>query len=111
MDTRKFILKAEHLKLLRHANWQWENCEFGAPGIDCKRPYGNSSVIRDMIKILDIKDAFSDPDDDEVREEIESSLRNLHAELEDALAIIFQTQSFELGEYVGTQYRDGWRKV
>jgi hypothetical protein len=30
----------------------WDDCEFGAPACDCKRPYGNSDVYGDMAEIL-----------------------------------------------------------
>ncbi len=52
MDKKKFEVKLEHLKLLKRAYVRWEDCEFGAPSIDCKRPYGNSSVVEDMFEIL-----------------------------------------------------------
>ena len=38
MDKKKFEVKLEHLKLLKRAYVRWEDCEFGAPSIDCKRP-------------------------------------------------------------------------
>jgi len=30
----------------------WYGCETGAPGLDCKRPYGNSDVEGDVCEIL-----------------------------------------------------------
>jgi len=36
---KRFELKEEHLKLLRNMNVSWDECEFGAPAIDCKKPY------------------------------------------------------------------------
>lgn len=50
---RKFRLTAEHLKLLRRANIRWCGVESGAPGVDHKRPYGNSDVPQDVALILD----------------------------------------------------------
>ena len=38
--VKEFWLKEEHIKLLRAAYVQWNNCETGAPEIDPKRPYG-----------------------------------------------------------------------
>lgn len=52
-------LKQDTLKLLKQAVVTWEHCEFGAPTIDCKRPYGNSDVHTDIAEILVIK-AFVD---------------------------------------------------
>lgn len=37
-DDQVFTLTDEHLTLLRAAYIGWEDCEFGAPAIDCKRP-------------------------------------------------------------------------
>lgn len=43
---------ADHLKLLDRMELRWENCEYGAPAVDCKRPYGNSDVAGDIAEIL-----------------------------------------------------------
>lgn len=29
------------------------NCEYGAIGLDCKRPFGNSDVEGDMLELLE----------------------------------------------------------
>lgn len=47
----RFALTDQHLTLLRSAYVRWEDCEFGAPAIDYKRPYGNSDVVGDMAMI------------------------------------------------------------
>jgi hypothetical protein len=44
----RFTVTDEHLRLLRRARISWEEAEFGAPGINSKRPYGNSNVFADM---------------------------------------------------------------
>lgn len=46
-----FELKQEHLTLLAAANWRWEDCEAGAPSVDCKRPYGNSGDVADILGV------------------------------------------------------------
>lgn len=43
---------ADHLTLLRRAWWDWYDCEYGAPAIDPKRPYGNSDVDGDLAELL-----------------------------------------------------------
>jgi hypothetical protein len=48
-------IREDALKLLPCVYWRWEDCEFGAPSVDCKRPYGNSSVYRDIADILGIE--------------------------------------------------------
>ena len=47
-----FELKEEHLKLLSAMWVVWENDYDGAPAIDIKRPYGNSSVYEDVFELL-----------------------------------------------------------
>lgn len=42
----------DHLTLLANANWRMSDCEYGAPEIDGKRPYGNSSVESDLEELL-----------------------------------------------------------
>jgi hypothetical protein len=43
---------ADHLTLLKRSEWSWDDCEFGAPAMDPKRPYGNSDVENDLAEIL-----------------------------------------------------------
>ena len=51
-----FKLNKDHIKLLQEAEWRWERGEFGAPAIDCKRPFGSSSgIYNDMAEILGIE--------------------------------------------------------
>ena len=33
-------------------NLQRDNCEYGAVGVDCKRPFGNSDVEGDILEII-----------------------------------------------------------
>lgn len=52
-----FTVTDDHLKLLRRASVGWSDCEFGAPEIDPKRPYGNSNVLGDIAEILGLGEA------------------------------------------------------
>ena len=101
-----FELTENHVKLLQNAYVDWDGCEYGAPAIDCKRPYGNSSVEQDIAEIIGVK--YNDEDDDQ-REE----LRNLHLETRTALQIILATKSFEIGVYEKlNEYNDrSWKKI
>lgn len=45
-------IKPEHIKLAKRMYVQWQDCEYGAPEIDPKRPYGNSDVEGDIAEIL-----------------------------------------------------------
>jgi hypothetical protein len=111
-----FTLTEAHLKLLKRANVGWQDCETGAPEIDPKRPYGNSSVYLDVAEILDIKPAARCPKcgaecercGDEgggfSREERES-LMLLHRGTEHALQIVLQ-HGHQLGRYRKGNWRD-----
>jgi len=109
---REFILREEHLKLLRRAIIRWEDCEFGAPAIDCKRPYGNSDVESDILEILKVKPAFTHRDGTyEYSDEQEEYARILHKETEIALQIILIIGKFEAGYYQADDYKNDWKLV
>lgn len=125
-----FEIKPEHLRLLQHAYTGWDDCEFGAPEIDPKRPYGNSDVYQDMIEILGLKEVKKgiyelklfkkkyllkgenkyniDLDNEE---ELLSILNKLHKELETVLQICLVTQKFETGRFEVEEYRNNWKKI
>ncbi len=108
---KQFEFKEEHLKLLRHMCVDWDDCEFGAPAIDCKRPYGNSNVYKDMAKILEIK-GFED-EEGEIHFSIEqvNLMDKLHEETETALQIVLVTGKFEPGIYIADEVGIKWQKV
>lgn len=105
-----FVLTLAHIQLLRHANVSWDDCEFGAPRIDPKRPFGNSDVVSDMAKLLAVQPIATD--DGEVRWPPGTSTRmtNLHRELETALQVVLASGSFEPGEYWTPKYRRQWKR-
>lgn len=82
----EFTLTENHLKLLRAMFVGWDDCESGAPAVDCKRPYGNSYVEGDIAEILGIEPDL--PEDEEYSEELECKLLALHRETEFALQIV-----------------------
>lgn len=106
-----FDITEEHLKLLRRAYVRWEDCEFGAPSIDCKRPYGNSDVLNDIAEIIDPNgwnavDQDSDSAIDRYWAANEERLRKLHAETEIVLQIGLTTGAFKAGRYEREGYGD-----
>ena len=133
MKTITFVIKSAHLTLLKRANVDWDDCEFGAPCIDPKRPYGNSSVYQDMIEILGLKeikdgiykfkldktewllkgeDKYNIYLEGTDEEKLLKKLDNLHKELKTVLQICLVTQKFETGKYETEEYDyDGWKKV
>ena len=44
-----FILTADHVKLLRELRTEWNG---GVPGINSKRPFGDSDVLRSVCRVL-----------------------------------------------------------
>lgn len=108
---QRFTLKKDHIKLLRSSYVSWNYCEFGAPSIDCKRPYGNSEVYSDMVKILAIKDAFTGDEDDgyEVKDSVIRKLAKIHGELETALQVVLHTGKFKPGVYEADDYDRNWK--
>lgn len=105
----RFELTEQHVKLLRRAWVDWENCETGAPAIDCKRPYGNSDVPGDVAEIL----GWHIDDGGHARDESRERALELHRETQTALQVILATGSFEPGVYeLAVEYRlTSWRRV
>ena len=96
----EFILKKEHLDLLTNAYVSWFDCEYGAPAIDCKRPYGNGDVADDMREILNSEN-LSDEE-----------CRKLHNETEIALQIVLMNiNNVQLGKYTINGYGKDWKFV
>lgn len=100
MNESTFTLKAEHIKLLTHAYVRWDDAETGAPAIDPKRPYGNSSVAYDIAELFGV-----DLDGDrELPSMTKEELLKWHYETEIALQVILDSQSFRPGKYVKIGY-------
>lgn len=104
---QRFTVTDEHLKLLRRAYVGWDGCEYGAPAIDCKRPYGNSSVEEDMAEILGVEMV----DGEYLRNADRERLRALHIETQTVLQIILATGILEPGDYVAPAYSVKWERV
>ena len=131
LDKETFEIKPEHLKLLQKFMVGWSDCEFGAPEIDPKRPYGNSDVEQDMLEILglqEIKDGVYEFNlfgkkwvlkgedkyniylDGADEEKLVEELNKLHKELETALQICLSTQQFKVGKFEEEEYGE-WKEV
>jgi hypothetical protein len=110
-DTRRFTVTEEHLRLLRRAQVTWTNAEFGAPEIDCKRPYGNSDVYSDIAEILEIPEAEWFEADIEPFPEAEWRFLRLHVETAVVLQIALATGEFRPGRYVREgSWPYGWKR-
>ncbi len=102
---KEFLLKPEHIKLLERAYIGWEDCEFGAPAIDCKRPYGNSDVVGDIAEIL----GWQYNHDDVLTKEQIGYAHQLHRETQVALQIIVQHFKVPWGTYISEDYGGTWK--
>ena len=110
MDKERFTVTEQHLLLARHMCVGWQDCEFGAPEIDPKRPYGNSDVIADIGEILGEQPCGSGEDSD-WSEKQERWFRQLHLEMKQALQVALDTARFEVGDYEREPYGGTWAKV
>ena len=84
-------LTRDHIKLLQNAEWRWYNAEFGAPGIDPKRPFGFSGgQYESMAEILGME-LFEDSDGERyLSREQEDYVSKVWSELLDAIKIIME---------------------
>lgn len=109
-STGKFTVTADHLKLLQRAYVGWDDCEYGAPAIDGKRPYGNGDVATDIAEIL----GWATPRDGP-SEAQERAARALHEETATVLQIVLCTPGFAVtpGTYRITKDYDAtsWERV
>jgi hypothetical protein len=101
---RTFTLTEDHLKLARRMSVDWWADEFGAPGIDPKRPYGNSDVIEDVLDIVGADPGLGD------KGNVARAVR-LHEGMQTALEIFLRTGSFEVGYYACAGHGQDWRRV
>lgn len=81
------------LELIKRFYINWNDCEFGAPTIDPKRPFGNSDVVKDYEKITGTP---------------YSELEYRH--LQTCLEILCNNLSIEEGTYERKQYSNKWVK-
>lgn len=102
----RFTVTDQHLELLKNMYVTWDHCEFGAPQIDPKRPYGNSDVPEDMCEIL----GYPVPEDD-ADDYLEVYMTHLHAQMGVVLQIVLSTGTVETGTYESDTYGMKWRRV
>lgn len=90
----RFTVKPIHLQLIKRFFVSWNDCEFGAPTINPKRPFGNSDVEYDFEKIAGEKfDATT------------------YYDLETCLQILTRNLHIEEGTYEKSEYGIDWAKV
>jgi len=114
MVGKEFVITEDHIILLTSMYVGWEDCEYGAPAIDCKRPYGNSSVEQDIAELLgwhtqeELEEMYENDDE----EELYIRARAIHEKMETVLQIVLKTKLFEPGTYRRSEnYFTDWEKV
>lgn len=103
-----FELKKEHLDLLKKAYVGYNDyCEYGAPCIDPKRPYGNSDVEKDIAEILQ----WGIKEDEELSDSQMEEAYKLHKETQIALQIVLRNigKEIKLGTYTSEDYGVKWK--
>jgi len=113
MSVLKFELKEEHLKLLKHLEWERE---FNGEVIitSGENPFGGFDHYEDMGVILYGRPEDFDPFDGDPFDwtyEQKEEMDKLLSELPLALDIVLNTQSFELGLYKTKFHVREWKKV
>jgi len=105
----KFEITESHLKLAKRMYVNWNAGEYGAPTIDCKRPYGNSYIPKDIASIL----GWKLDEDDELTEDQEEKAMGLHEEVKTALQICLIRGEFKTGTFIRVNKYDyrSWKKI
>ncbi len=111
MEQKRFIVTEEHLKLLPHLWFNYDDwTEFGAPAVDPKRPYGNSDVYNDLAEHLGIERELDEWDEErELTDEEQDRLLKLHQEMTSVLNIMVRNNGVRVGEYVADRYNVDWK--
>jgi hypothetical protein len=110
-EFKYFEVKPEHIKLLSKMWVSWESGEFGAPAIDCKRPYGNSYVIGDIAEILGLQPQTDEYGEVTFSEAQEEFMNEIHKETQTALQVCLTTLSFVPGLYKSERFGNNWERV
>lgn len=102
-----FKVTENHIKLIKAMCVRWDDSEFGAPAIDSKRPYGNSSVLLDIVEVLGV--CSNEDRVDEYINKYGDILTEIHKQTQTALEILLSNLSIQPGMYTrSSAYSDNW---
>jgi hypothetical protein len=116
----QFRVLPEHVTLLSNARVGWNDCENGAPSVDCKYPYGDYNVAHSMVTLLKLEPDHPDrPDEDYDDYSVEDwyaeatvqRMYQLHAETRTVLEIVLNTGSLQPGLYEREKYGGRWARI
>ena len=109
MSKKKFFTVTDnHIKLAKMAKVSWDECEFGAPGIDPKRPYGESGVLLSIAEIIGLKLFINSDEEKQMSKEQVELCQQLHCEMETVLQILLSNCHLEAGKYEAEEYSSIW---
>lgn len=94
---QKFVVTHDHLKLLQRMWISWEYCEYGAPAVDCKRPYGNGDVEGDIAEILGWE--YDKDNWDGMPDDLREAASSIHKEMKMVLQILVVNLHIYPGTY------------
>ena len=107
-DALVLVVHDDHLKLLKRMYIGWQDCEFGAPEVNPKRPYGNSDVYDDMAEILGVK--RGEDDWNPFTEEQRDYMLARHIEMKHYLQILVRFAEIPSGAYRRRESYHEWEK-
>ena len=106
---KQFTMTEQHLTLLRNAYIEWSRCEWGAPAVDPKRPYGNGDLVQSIMELLGETGKACPHCGEALDKADDEHYRKLHRETQQALQVVLQTGSFVVGEYEASEYGIDWK--
>jgi hypothetical protein len=107
---KTFVVRKEHLKLAKRMVVYWNtNCYLGAPAVDSKRPYGDSSILENIGEIIGEKPEDKDGDYPIYSERQLLRFGNLHKDMEHVVQILLANLGLKQGVYEADDYDTNWR--
>ena len=100
--TGTLTLTEDHLNLLDRIYIGYDDCAFGAPCVDPKRPYGNSNVYSDIGEILGVQPEDECDGEPEFSDAQRDRFYHLHREMQHVLQILCQDRVTHPGTYLRT---------
>ena len=110
MTKKLFVLKEDHIKLLKRLCINEPSTWDEVPEIDSKRPYGNSDIDRDVCEIISEDHRKINEEDSGYSPELLNKIQNLQKEIGVALQIFLKNAKIDPGEYVCDEYSQNWDK-